>query len=265
MAMNTCRLVWGIVFCGLVLGFTSARSADEAMISADEARLKSAGLGSDGAALLDFLKKRTVSKDDLVRLAALVRNLGDDHFSVREKASADLAAAGRAAIPLLREAVKEGDLEISRRAEKCLRAIEEHANSGLSVAVVRLVAARRPEGAVKVLLNFAPFADDATVEEELIATLLAVGIRDGKTDARLLAALKDELPVRRALAANVLGRSADAEQRALVRLLLKDKDVKVRFHAVQGLLKGKEKDAITSLISLLADAPADMVWEVKAS
>jgi tetratricopeptide (TPR) repeat protein len=49
-------------------------------------------------------------------IAQAVRELGDDRFSVREKASAFLQAAGRAAEPALRAALKSRDPEVVRRA-----------------------------------------------------------------------------------------------------------------------------------------------------
>src|SRR5262249_17975399 len=65
----------------------------------------------DGPGLLAFLKSRTPSPDDQDRLARTVKQLGDDNFDVREKASEDLLAAGRAAIPFLRAAQSDPDLE----------------------------------------------------------------------------------------------------------------------------------------------------------
>src|SRR5262245_30035131 len=84
----------------------------------DEATLREAGLETDGPALLEFFRKRTLDETDRSRLAATVRRLGDNSYTVREKASRDLIAADRSALPYLQSALKDQDLEIARRAQR---------------------------------------------------------------------------------------------------------------------------------------------------
>src|SRR5262249_33294972 len=74
-------------------------------------------------ALLGEFRKRTLSPADLDRAHALIRNLNDKTFRVRDQAEADLIAHGAAVVPLLREASKATDLEQRRRAERCIQAI----------------------------------------------------------------------------------------------------------------------------------------------
>jgi len=57
------------------------------------------------------------------KCAALIRLLGHDSFAAREKASQDLVALGNAAVPSLERAQKSSDLEVARRAERCLSVI----------------------------------------------------------------------------------------------------------------------------------------------
>src|SRR5206468_6247875 len=125
----------------------------------------------------------------------------------------------------------------------------------LAAAGARLLATRQPPGATYIILSYFPFADDETVEEELLTTLAAVGVRGGKADPLLIAALKDAKPVRRAAGAFVLGRLADRNLQTIVRPLLRDRDPKVRWRAAQGLVAGKDKEAVATLIALLGDAP----------
>lgn len=54
------------------------------------------------------------------QIAEAIKQLGDGRFAVREKASALLKAAGRAAEPALREALSSGDAEVVRRAQAIL-------------------------------------------------------------------------------------------------------------------------------------------------
>ena len=76
---------------------------------ADEQALTQAKVCSDGAALLDFFRHRTL---DVAKTRALIHRLGDPAFTVRERTSADLVKLGIGATPLLREALKDTDLEV---------------------------------------------------------------------------------------------------------------------------------------------------------
>src|SRR5262249_7814727 len=83
------------IFCCLLAGPLSTR-ADES--AADESILKSAGLKTEPAALLDFFTKRTLSDNEQANLEAMIRSLGDRSYIVREQATADLIAKGRPAV-----------------------------------------------------------------------------------------------------------------------------------------------------------------------
>ena len=82
---------------------------------AEEETLKKARLPSDSVSLLNYLRKQTLSAANQEELKALVRQLGDRSFRVRQKASAALLARGAAALPFLRQALGNADLEIARR------------------------------------------------------------------------------------------------------------------------------------------------------
>src|SRR5262249_46855062 len=74
--------------------FSDFREPD--LSAPDEQALKNAGLAVTGPALLEFLKHQTPGADR-DRIKALIRQLGDDSFEVRQKASDDLVALGSAA------------------------------------------------------------------------------------------------------------------------------------------------------------------------
>src|SRR5262249_5947671 len=105
----------------------------------DEATFKAAGLKTDGASLLDFFAKRTLSDNDQARREEMVRRMGDNSSFVREQASAALVAKGRPALPVLRLALQDPDLEIVRRAERCLEVIDNGTASNLTMAAARLL------------------------------------------------------------------------------------------------------------------------------
>src|SRR5205085_7379355 len=73
---------------------------------------------------LPFAHAGQAGKDD--RLTKLINQLGADSFIEREEARKALETFGADALPALRKAAIEGDLETSRRASELVRVIEEH-------------------------------------------------------------------------------------------------------------------------------------------
>ncbi len=177
--------------------------------AADEETLRAAQVGTDGPALLEYLRNQTPDPARLARVKALVRQLGDDAFEKREEASKALAAAGVIALPYLREATKSEDREVARRARACLQQLGAGPGVEVPAADVRLLGWKRPAGAAKVLLDYLPAADEA-VAREVRAALVAVAERAGKPDPDLVRALDDEDAVRREAARGVLGKDGGA-------------------------------------------------------
>jgi hypothetical protein len=257
------RAIWTVAFL-FALALACPLAADEKSSTAyDEGILKDAGVGTSGSALLDFFRKRTLSADDDAKLTGLIRRLGDVSFAVREQATNDLIGLGRIARKHLQTALEDPDPEVVRRAERCLRYIEAGPGAMVPHAAARLLAVRKPEGAAAVILNYLPFADEEALEDELVASLAAVANLDGKPDPALQAALRDKHAVCRAAAAEILGRSASAEQRGNVKALLADAEPRVRLRAAKGLLEGKDKDAVPALLKLLAGTPLPVAWSAE--
>src|SRR5438105_14030390 len=78
---------------GLALAFGAglpAGGADEQPFAFDEATLRAAHIGTDGSRLLEFFRQRTLSTAERRHLQALVGQLNDDDFAVRERATAAL-------------------------------------------------------------------------------------------------------------------------------------------------------------------------------
>jgi HEAT repeat protein len=241
-------------------GLTPPPAADSnpaVSTAAEEQVLKAAGLPVSDAGLLDFFRRRTYPPADKAHVAALVKRLAD-RSAARDQAAAELVGIGHPAVPLLRQAANNADDEdTAARARRCLDAIEGPGASGLAQAAARLVAARKPAGAVPVLLAYVPFADDDAVVSEIEGALRAAGLRDGKVEAPLVPALQDEVPIRRCVAARVLSRIGGSAERAAVRVLLKDPRPTVRLQAALGLAGAYEAEAVPVLIDLLAELPPD--------
>jgi HEAT repeat protein len=202
----------------------------------DEHALKKAGVTTDPAGLLAFFRARTPSAEDRRQIEELVGRLDSKSFQEREQAAARLIKLGHVALPALKRATTGTTLEHSRRAQEVMGKIERGPGPELPAAAARLLAARQSAGAVGVLLDYLPFVEDETLEEEVLSALGALGARQGKADPLLVAGLSAPEPVRRAAAAYVLAQDGGLGQRAAVRKLLADPDVRVRTYAAAGLV-----------------------------
>jgi hypothetical protein len=245
----------------LVLAQT-AETSEFASPQTSEQVLKAAGLPTDDAALLEFFRTRTLPDKDRDSIALLVHELGDDAFAVRERATDDLVKLGARAVPLLNQAKKHPDIEVVRRAEFCLRVIDKTAGPAVTTAAARLLAEHRPDGTAEVLLAFLPFVDDDSILEEVRSALAAVALENGKPRTALLDALHDQLPARRAVAAEAVLRASPQEPEA-ARALLKDSNPQVRLRVGLAFVEAKEKSAVPVLVALLAELPREESWPVE--
>jgi PQQ-like domain len=116
---------------------------------------------------------------------------------------------------------------------------------------------------MRALLNYAPFADDASVEEEVVHGLSLLSVRAPRIDPALTAALHDGAPARRAAAAYVLGRLGTRADCLAVRALLDDPSLTVRLRAAQGLVAARDRTAVPRLIALLSEAPLPALWQAE--
>ncbi len=244
-----------------LIGVTKAADP-EPMTAADEQLLRSAKVGTDDADLLEFFRGRTVSEADRAKIDDLIKQLGDNSFKVRQKATADLIRFGPAVIKFLAEHLQDKDLEVSRRCEEALRQIEEASNVGLAGAAARLLALRKPEGTVEVLLAYLPSADEGSVEEVRNA-LAANAVKGGKVHPGLVKALADKNAVVRSSAAVALVRGGVKDHFPDAVKLLKDEDPMVRLSVGLALANAREKEAMPVLINLLAELPPSQSWAVE--
>src|SRR2546427_788716 len=157
----------------------SALAADTAL---DEQILQSAKIGTDGPALLEFLRRYTPSHVDPEKVASLVQRLGAEDFADREQAARDLIALGPRAVPYLRQALKERDPELTQRAQKCLDKIDAGPGQHVQAAAVRLLAVRKPNGAAQLLLTYLPYVPNDAVTEDARRSLQALALQGGKPE-----------------------------------------------------------------------------------
>src|SRR5262249_26215942 len=218
--------------------------------AADRQLLKNAGLLGSDRALLDYLRKRALLPADRAHIKTLISQLGDDSFAIREKASQGLVAYGMAAQPMLREALRNNDVEIARRAEECLQQIR-HESPALLTAAMRAVETGKPPGAAEVLLRLLPIARDDGVPDVLRSALVAVAVRQGASDPVLVQALPDADPIARASAADALLAAHAPGARQQCARLLRDPSPAVQVSVAVALARLGEREAFPVLIDRL--------------
>lgn len=216
--------------------------------------------GLDDKAMLERLRKATLTEEIREKVQTYIKQLGDEDFDTRESASVGLVEAGGAAVPLLLQAAKNPDAEIARRAEACLSQIDKEPGKSNPATTCRLLAVRKPAGAAEILLAYRPFAHDESSAEEIQTALNAVGYRDGKPEKALLDAVADmKVPVRRAAAAAALAQTEAGRQLPEVRKCLADKDAVVRMTVALAMTRQHDKDAVPVLIDSLVEAAPEQI------
>jgi hypothetical protein len=262
MRRHPCTL-W-LAACLLPLVTLPPGKAETAAGGADEKLLQAAGVGTDGAALRAYFRKRTLTPAAQKKIDALVGQLGSRSYKIRHRASVRLAARGIVALPALGRALGSADREVVRRAEKAIRRIRQRAPSPeVTAAATRLLARGKPPEAAATLLAFLPFAENDPVAEGVQAALTALAVRDGKPDRALVAGLADSDPVRRAAAAEVLCRAGVGRDRPDVRKLLRDAQPTVRLRAAVALAGAGRKEAVPVLIDLVGRLPLDQAFRAQ--
>jgi HEAT repeat protein len=212
---------------------------------------------TDGPALIAEFRKQTLSAEEHAQVSRWVTELADGSHRVRERATANLAAAGPKAVPLLQQATRSTDPEQARRAQQALKRIAQ-GKPALPPEAARLLALRRPPGAAGVLLDYLPFSDSDAMTTEVQAALLAVALADGKPDAAVLKALANAIPTRRAAAAEALCQAGGRSQHEAVRPLLRDADPSVRLRAAIALASSGDGASVATMIELLPGLPAEI-------
>lgn len=258
-----------VLFLCASLAFSWSLQTDRGLHAADEATdpdeelLRQNGVAADNAKLIEFLRQRSANDDDLLHLNQLVRQLGDVNGESRDQASAKLVRVGLAALPRLRDAAHSTDTEMARRAQACVEEIRKESQVNLPLAAVRVLLRRQPADLDVALLRYLPYCVDQEVEEEIWYGLDVLAVRDANVHPKLAISLQDRVPERRALAACILGRLGNAEQRDKVRKLLTDPNALVRLRSAQGLLAGDDKSSVPHLIALLQTPRLTLAWQAE--
>ncbi|HEX4609007.1 MAG TPA: HEAT repeat domain-containing protein, partial [Urbifossiella sp.] len=237
--------------------------------------LKSVGLNpADGAALVGYLKVRTVNDADQGRLDEIVRRFAADKFEDRLAAAAAAERLGPLAISPLRKVAenKTGDPEIAYRAGLVLKKLQTVDHSKVSAAAVRGVVKLRPPGAAAALLGFLPLADSDAVADDIRTALKDLAVRDGKAEPALVAGLADDSPARRAAAYTALVEGGPADKRvripdafeAVKAAVRRDPDPETKFRGLWALVHTtREKEFVPDLIGMIPVLPRGRLWQLE--
>jgi HEAT repeat protein len=219
---------------------------------------------TDGAALLGVVREHTLTPEIRQKIHQLIDKLGDSDFFTREAAKDELLTLRRITLPQLRDASRSLDPEVRLRVGQLVKDIEQEPAHTLPSVAVRLLALRRPEGAVEALLAYLPFAEEDNRTEEVKKALGLLAMRDGKLDGALVRALADDLPQVRAVAAEALVQGGGSDGRAAVRKLLKDKVPDVRVRTALALVLDGDRASVPVLIDLLSVVTDEQTGEIEA-
>lgn len=253
----------GLFFSALAPASPLARNSGK-KASSEEETLGKVKLPTDNPGLLALLHRSAGGDQGLKNVDRLVRQLGDSAFPNRAAAERELIALGAAALPILRKNVSNSDTEVARRVNACIQAIERQNDVNWSLAAVRLLNQRQPQGTLEALLAYLPFTRDSKVEEEIYYALDSLAVSEGRLHSALVAALTDPLPARRAVAACIIGRQGSPEHRTRVgRMAREDQAPYVRLRAAQGLLAASNVMAVPTLIDLLKTPSLEITWQAE--
>lgn len=265
--MNRCRLFIVAHLAGVPLWFAVAQGPSapttDPLLTQDELALKAAGIATDGASLLDYFRKRTPSEAEQALLKQRAAQLGSSAFTARTQATDFLIKKGRASLPFLRDIARKADAETARRAQYAIDVIERNTKLSLSANASRVLAERKPVGALETLLAYAPFVDESWVEDEIRQSIKRIAYTDGKALVIVEQALTDKEPKRRAAAAWIAGASTEVRQRKLAIERLRDESSEVRLLAATALLASHEPTAVPALIDLLTTDSSEQAWRAE--
>jgi hypothetical protein len=231
---------------------------DSSLVDAEQT-LRQWKVEPTAAGVLGYLRSQTLEESTRQGLERSILEMGSDRFAERERATQRIIARGQAALPYLRRAHESPDLEIVRRAEACIEAIERGPGPALPRAALHWLAGHKCPASVTAILAYLSGTEDESVEDEAIQALVC--LRDFDSAERTCCqAMTSRVPIQRAAAAAVLGRSKDPAVRDLARELLADPEAIVRFQAARALLAARDRSALPTLAGLVSAGPPALAW-----
>jgi hypothetical protein len=247
-------------------------------IEQDQKSLETAGIKhDDAAALVAYLKSRTLNDADLGKIQTLIKQMGEElRFDDRLSAQEKLIQIGGQAVSPLRISIRDSqNAELVFRAKECIQRMEKEKSLGADVttAVIRALGRSKDARTVPTVLSFLPLADSATVADTIQVVLRdSAADAEGKANKLLVDALADPNANCRRVVALALIEGGTTEKRIrfpelqpkFVEMAKTDKDPAVRFVLARSLLvESRDKNGIEVLIDLIPDLTRGQSWQVE--
>ncbi len=197
------------------------------------------------------------------QVEALIVQLGDPSWQVREAATAKLLQLSDVPADMLRDAASSGDLEIAARAQHIMQARQagvssmEDALQRQLAAALAVIELQQIEGLADPILRVLPVLAEPYLFEAGCRALAATANDD---DAETLRPwLSGRRAAERLTAAMVLASRGPEQLREVWSPLLQDPDETVRLAAARALVQTGDRAALPVLVALLNSADA-RVW-----
>ena len=236
-------------------------SPGEQELRYDEATLRSANIKMDSAHLLQFFRNRTLSEEQQTGISELVKQLGSPSYKIRTRATSEVLKYRDLAIPFLINGLESEKQEVVSRSNYCLSEITQSSESPVVLAAVRVLASKKNDQAVSVLLGYLPFTSNHTIIDQIRSSLKHLVAGQKSPDQEVVNALTDTMPIKRLAAGEALAKHKTVREKVLQ--LLKDPNLEVRLYVALALARAQETQAVPVLISLLDNASIDLAWQAE--
>ena len=207
----------------------------------------------NGEKLLPTFTQKTPTPEDQRKIKDLIRELGDDNFETREKASMKIKALGDLVVPSLRSLTNSMDVEIKGRAKSLLEEMGESKSKPISPSLVRILALKKTKGLLPALLAYFPVAESDEQFNEFLESAVLYARQQSSPDDAVLKSLNTENPRVKLASGILLLPFDDANSKEAIKTILEDKNPWIRNRIALALANLADKTAIPILINTLAD------------
>lgn len=183
------------------------------------------------------------------RVAKLIEQLGDERFTVRERAQQRLSVMPDLTTAALREAARSDDAEVRRRAEQIIEARKLLPGQYIMPTALRVITHREIQGLVPILLKVVALFNDVPLTGALGQAIVTTTRPQDAPPLRQAA--KSNNPRVRGAAMMGLARAVGAEARQDLATALNDPAELVRFAAARGLADLGDRRCLPVLVDLL--------------
>jgi HEAT repeat protein len=213
--------------------------------------------------LLQFTKK-IPNQEDQKKIKDLIRELGDDKFEVREKASSKIKGLGDLVVPTLRSLTNSTDVEIKGRAKALLEEMGESKSKPVSSSLVKILALKNTKGFLGALLAYLPVAESDEQFSDFLESAILYARKQPTASPEALELLDSENPRVKLASALLLLPFDDSNSKESVKKILGGKNPWIQSRLAMAMVGLADKSAMPVLIQSLADLTQEQASEADA-